>query len=126
MRLNHNRKSTFAASPVLSGEIGDCQPEFGCCSNGVEEGIELYRLSEVAIRVQEVGVPNVPFRVGGRQYGNRDGAEVRVFFYRSENRPGIRFGQVEIEKNKSGSGSVLIGRSLPQKPEGLFTVRGDR
>lgn len=123
MRLNHNKKSTFAASPRLSREIGHCQPEFGCRSDRVEEGIELDGFSEIAIRVQEVGIPNIPFRVGRRQHGDRDHAEVLVFLDRSKNRPGISFWQVEIEENEAGPEGFLIGRSLSQQAKRLFAVR---
>ena len=125
MRLNHNKKLTFAASPRLSGEIGHCQPEFGCSPDGVKERIEFHWLPQVAIGMEEVGIPNVPFRVGGRQYGDRDNAEVLVLLDRSKNRSGIGFWQVEVEENEAGPGSFLVGRSLPEERKRLFAVRSD-
>jgi len=125
MRLNHNKKLTFAASPPLFGDIGHRQPKFGCRPDGVKEGIELHRFPQVAIRVQEIGIPNVPFRVRGRQYGDRDNAEVLVLLDRSKNRSGIGFWQVEVEENEAGPGSFLVGRSLPEERKRLFAVRSD-
>jgi len=51
---------------------------------------------------------------------------LRVFLYCSQNRARIRFRQVEIEKDETGSGGLFVRRNFAEEPESLFPVRRNR
>jgi hypothetical protein len=103
------------------GQGGQVQPERGDPVHHGHQLLEVERLAYVAVGVEPVALPNVPFGRRGREDDDRSALEIRVLLELLEDLGSCPARQVEIEEDEVGSRKVPVTES----PNGLLAVPGE-
>src|SRR3954452_12897952 len=72
--------------------------------------------------MQPIGISNITLGFRGGEYGDRYYAELLVVLDLPENVSGIRFREIEVQKDEVRARSVLKLALTPQKLKSFFTV----
>lgn len=92
------------------------------CGDKVDAIVKLNGFAEVAIGSEVVAPFDVFIAVGGAQHDDGDVAEDIVAFNLFEDFGAATTGEIEVEKNKVGSGGTVVATALEEEVEGFFAV----
>jgi hypothetical protein len=114
--------TTTSARLYLTRNVRNIQPKVGCGSNRIQESVQVARLAKVTVGMEFISIANVSFRIGSCEHRNRNQAQIRVAFHLAQYVPGVRFRQIEIQKDKRGLGSAGVLSLASQKSQRFFPI----
>src|SRR5690242_15476126 len=111
-----------SARLYLTRNVRNIQPKVGCGSNRIQESVQVARLAQIAVCMKFIGIANVSFRIGSCEHRNRNEAQTRVAFDLAQYVPGVRFRQIEIQKDKRRLGSASVLPLASEKSQRFFPI----